>query len=52
MKIFTRMTFKNVKVKDAEREEEQLIKTCGLAYVEKIITDMIKGGNTNGTGTR
>lgn len=45
-------TFKNVKVKDAEREEEQLIKTCGLAYVEKIITDMIKGGNTNGTGTR
>lgn len=45
-------TFKNIKVEDAENEEEQLIKTSGLAYVEKIVTAMIKGGNTNGSVIR
>lgn len=38
-------TFKSVKIKDLDNEEEQLYKTCGLAYVEKLIISLIKGGN-------
>lgn len=44
--------FQNIKVADAENEEAQLLKTCGLAYVEKIIIAMCKGGNKNGSGKR
>ncbi len=36
--------FPNIVVKDTGREEEQLLKTCGLAYVEQIIKEYIKGG--------
>lgn len=36
--------FPNIKIKDVDEEEKQLIKTCGLAYVEKIISSLIKGG--------
>ena len=36
--------FPNIVVKDIGREEEQLLKTCGLAYVEQIIKEYIKGG--------
>ena len=42
--------FKDIFVEDAENEEAQLLKTCGLAYVEKIIIVMCKGGNLNGSG--
>ena len=35
---------------DRESEELQLIKTSGLAYIEKIIIAMCKGGHKNGTG--
>lgn len=44
--------FKKVKVKDSEIEEEQLLKTSGLAYVEKIIMALATGGKTNGTDLR
>lgn len=44
--------FKKVKVKDSEIEEEQLLKTSGLAYVEKIIIALTTGGKTNGTDLR
>lgn len=43
--------FKDIVVEDAENEEVQLLKTSGLAYVEKIIIAICKGGNKNGTGT-
>ena len=42
--------FKYIKVADRESEELQLIKTSGLAYIEKIIIAMCKGGHKNGTG--
>lgn len=42
--------YKNIQVNDAEKEEEQLLKTCGLAYVEKIIVKLATGGKGNGTG--
>ncbi|MCI9175335.1 MAG: hypothetical protein HFH49_10400 [Lachnospiraceae bacterium] len=32
------------KVADAEQEEEQLIKTCGMAYLEKMIANCVQGG--------
>lgn len=37
--------FKDIKVKDAECEEKQLLKTCGLSYIEKIIIAICKGGS-------
>jgi translation elongation factor EF-1alpha len=40
--------FRDISVEDAKNEETQLIKTSGLAYVEKIIASMCKGGNING----
>lgn len=36
--------FPKIKVEDKDNEEEQLLKTCGLAYVEQIIKEYIKGG--------
>lgn len=44
--------FKKITVADADHEEEQLLKTCGLAYIEKIIITLTKGGNVNGSGIR
>ena len=41
--------FKNIVIKDAENEETQLVKTSGLAYIEKIIIEICKGGNKNGS---
>lgn len=41
-----------IKIEDSEKEEEQLLKTCGLAYVEKIILKFATGGKKNGTGIR
>ena len=35
-------TFKNMKVVDKETEEMQLLKTSGLAYIEKIILSLCK----------
>lgn len=42
--------FKYIKVADRESEELQLLKTSGLAYIEKIIIAMCKGGHKNGAG--
>ena len=36
--------FPKIVIEDKEHEEEQLLKTCGLAYVEQIIKECIKGG--------
>lgn len=36
--------FPKVRVFNREREEEQLLKTCGLAYVEQIIREYVRGG--------
>lgn len=44
--------FKEIKIKDSRQEEVQLLKTCGLAYVEKLITAFTGGGNANGAGVR
>lgn len=42
--------FKGISVADCVREEEQLLKTSGIAYVEKIIKALTTGGKVNGTG--
>lgn len=42
--------FKDIVVEDAEYAEKHLLKTSGLAYIEKIIAAICKGGNKNGTG--
>ena len=47
---YYRKYFKNIRVQNTKQEEKQLIKTCGLAYVEKIISRLTKGGQVNGTG--
>ncbi len=41
--------FKDIHIQDAENEETQLLKTCGFAYVEKIIEGLTAGGRKNGT---
>ena len=41
--------FPMITVDDSEEEELQLQKTCGLAYVERIIAKLTTGGNLNGT---
>ena len=38
-----------IAIKDDENEEKQLIKTSGLAYVEKIIIALCEGENKNGS---
>lgn len=45
-------TFQDIRVEDSEKEEIQLLKTCGLAYIEKIIAAMCEGGKRNGAGIR
>lgn len=44
--------FKTVKIPNSSQEEKQLLKTCGFAYVEKIINSFITGGQINGTDLR
>lgn len=41
--------FPEVKIEDNEDEKTQLLKTCGLSYVEKIIRVISEGGKINGT---
>lgn len=41
---YYRDNFSQIVIEDKEHEEEQLLKTCGLAYVEQIIKECIKGG--------
>ena len=36
--------FPKITIEDETQEEKQLLKTCGLAYVEQIIKECIKGG--------
>jgi GTP-binding protein EngB required for normal cell division len=42
--------FENIKIPNSDKKDEQLLKTSGLAYVERIIDAFIKGGKINGTG--
>ena len=49
---YYKKAFKNIQVVDSETEEKQLLKTSGLAYIEKIIVAMCKGGDKNGSGIR
>ena len=44
--------FKKISVPDSEKEEEQLLKTSGMSYVEKVIQVLTTGGNENGTDVR
>jgi len=46
---YYKKVFKNMKITNSEKEEVQLLKTCGLAYVEKIIAAFTTGGKINGT---
>ena len=41
--------FPDIKIKDSKDENTQLLKTCGLSYVEKIIKVITEGGKINGT---
>lgn len=41
--------FRGIKIEDTDQEEKNLLKTCGLAYVEKIIKLLVNGGKINGT---
>ncbi len=41
--------YPDIKVEDSENEDIQLLKTCGISYVEKIIKTFNKGGSVNGT---
>lgn len=50
LSAYYQKTFKYIKIADHESEELQLLKTSGLAYIEKIIIAMCKGGYKNGTG--
>ncbi len=42
--------FPNIKVQNGKNEESNLLKTCGLAYIEKLIIMLITGGKTNDKG--
>ena len=42
--------FRKIKIANADSEELQLQKMCGLAYVEKIIIKLMTGGQQSGTG--
>lgn len=44
--------FPGIKIADSSIEEEQLLKTSGFAYIEKIILYFTTGGKANGTGLR
>lgn len=44
--------FNRIKVANSESEEEQLLKTSGLAYIERIIGKLVTGGKVNGTSIR
>lgn len=41
--------FGQMGIKNADTEEEQLIKTSGMAFVEKIIALYAEGGKADGT---
>lgn len=47
MKLYEyyKRVFPTVKIADCEQEEEQLLKNCGLSYIESIINGYVKGGN-------
>lgn len=44
--------FHKIVVRDNSCEELQLLKTCGLAYIEKIIIALTTGGKINGANLR
>lgn len=44
--------YPDIKIEDSENEDIQLLKTCGISYVEAIIKIMNKGGCVNGTSIR
>lgn len=41
---YYKMHFPKIIIEDVEQEEKQLLKTCGLSYVEQIIKEYTKGG--------
>ena len=41
--------FPKINIDDSDKEEFQLLKNCGLSYVEEIIRWYKEGGNKNGT---
>lgn len=44
--------FGKIAIEDSDQEEIQLLKTSGIAFVEKIIISLTTGGKVNGTGVR
>ncbi len=44
--------YPHIRIKNASSEEEQLLKTSGFLYVEKIIKYISEGGRINGAGLR
>ena len=41
---YYKKSFPKILIEDEEQEEKQLLKTCGLSYVEQIIKEYAKGG--------
>lgn len=41
--------YPSIKIEDSENEDRQLLKTCGMSYIETIIKTFFKGGSVNGT---
>lgn len=41
--------YPEIVVEDSQKEEEQLLKNCGISYVEKIFKVLCEGGKINGT---
>ena len=48
--LYYSKNFSRISVADYNSEEEQLLKTSGLDYVEKIIVKLTTGGKKNGAG--
>lgn len=41
--------YPHIKIEDCENEDLQLLKACGIRYIETIIKTLCKGGSINGT---
>lgn len=50
VKEYYRQHYPAIIVKDSWKEKDQLLKNCGISYVEEIIKEFCEGGSGNGTG--
>ena len=50
VKDYYRQYYPAIIVEDSWKEKNQLLKNCGISYVEKLIKEFCEGGKGNGTG--